>query len=80
YFTQKTWLRRALLFAASVPLAVFGNVMRILSICLVANYASKEFALGFYHDYSGYVVFAVAISLMVATGELISKIGEKAGG
>ncbi|MBP5285554.1 MAG: exosortase/archaeosortase family protein [Kiritimatiellae bacterium] len=75
YFAQKTWLGRALLFAASVPLAVFGNVMRILSICLVANYASKEFALGFYHDYSGHVVFAVAISLMVATGELISKIG-----
>ena len=79
YFTQKTWFKRALLFAASVPIAIFGNVMRILTICLVANYASRDFALGFYHDYSGYVVFAVAISLMVATGELISKTGGNGG-
>ena len=80
YFTQKTWLRRGILFSLSVPLAVLGNVMRILSICIVANYASGEFALGFYHDYSGYVVFIVAISLMVACGELITRLSGLFGG
>jgi len=73
YFTQPTWLRRGILFAASVPIAILGNISRILSIVLVANYASGDFATGFYHDYSGFVVFAVAILLMVVTGELISK-------
>ncbi len=77
YFTQPTWLRRAILFAASVPLAVLGNIMRIISICLVAKCASREFATGFYHDYSGYVVFAVAILMMVATGEGITRIAER---
>ncbi len=74
YFNQPTWLRRALLFATSVPLAILGNVARILSICLVANFASPDFATGFYHDYSGYVVFVVAILLMVAAGELITRV------
>ena len=74
YFNQPTWLRRAVLFACSVPLAVIGNVMRILSICVVAECADGEFAQGFYHDYSGYVVFIVAIALMVACGEAISKV------
>ena len=73
YFTQKTWIRRGVLFAMSVPLAVLGNVMRILTICLVANYASSDFATGFYHDYSGYVVFIVAIALMVACGEALNR-------
>ena len=77
YFTQPTWLRRGILFAASVPIAILGNVMRILSIVLVANFASSDFATGFYHDYSGFVVFAVAILLMVATGEGITKIFER---
>lgn len=77
YFNQPTWLRRGLLFAASVPLAILGNVARILTICLVANYASTDFATGFYHDYSGYVVFVVAIILMIAVGELISRISAK---
>ena len=74
YFNQPTWIRRGLLFATSVPLAVLGNVMRILSICLVGTYASGDFATGFYHDYSGYVVFAVAILLMIACGELITRL------
>ncbi len=76
YFTQPTWTRRAVLFAASVPIAILGNICRILSIVLVANFASSDFATGFYHDYSGFVVFAVAVLLMVSTGELIEKVFE----
>jgi len=79
YFNQPTWLRRGILFALSVPLAVLGNVMRILTISLVGMYASQAFATGFYHDYSGYVVFLVAIALMVACGELISRVAERIG-
>ena len=73
YFTQPTWFRRALLFALAVPIAVIGNVSRILSIVLVATTCSADFATGFYHDYSGCVVFLVAVFLMVATGGLITK-------
>jgi len=72
YFNQPTWFRRALLFACAIPLAVFGNVMRILTICLVGRFASAEFATGFYHDYSGFIVFIAAIALMVVCGEIIT--------
>ena len=77
WFSQPTWLRRGLLFACAAPLAVLGNVVRVLSICLVAAYANPDFALGFYHDYSGYVVFIVAIGAMVAVGEMISKVAAR---
>ena len=73
WYTQPTWWRRAALFACAIPLAVFGNVVRVLSICFVAAWASPDFALGFYHDYSGYVVFVVAIACMVACGEIITR-------
>ena len=77
YFTQPTWLRRGLLFALSIPIAVIGNVSRIVSIVAVAATCSSDFATGFYHDYSGYVVFLVAVFLMVAMGGLITKGAEK---
>ena len=77
YFTQPTWLRRGLLFALSIPIAILGNVSRIFSIVIVAATCSADFATGFYHDYSGYIVFLVAILLMVATGGLITKGAEK---
>ena len=79
YFTQPTWPRRGVLFALSVPIAVAGNIVRIFSIVAIAATCSADFATGFYHDYSGYVVFLVAIALMVACGELVAKGVEKCG-
>ena len=73
YFTQPTWFRRGLLFALAIPIAIAGNIVRVLSIVVVAATCSPDFATGFYHDYSGYVVFLVAVFLMVATGALITK-------
>jgi len=79
YFTQPTWFRRGLLFALSIPIAIVGNACRILSIVAIAATCSSDFATGFYHDYSGYVVFLVAILLMVATGGLIARGFERCG-
>ena len=79
YFTQPTWARRGLLFALSVPLAVLGNIMRIFSIVGIAATCSPDFATGFYHDYSGYIVFLVAVLLMVTCGGLITKGAERCG-
>lgn len=77
YFTQPTWPRRALLFALSIPLAILGNVLRVFTIVAVAASCSPGFATGFYHDYSGYVVFLSAIFLMVGCGGLITKGAER---
>ena len=73
YFNQPSWLRRGLLFACSIPLAIAGNVARIVSICIIASCTDPQFATGFYHDYSGYIVFIVAIGLMVVIGELLDR-------
>lgn len=75
YFYQSTWLRRGLLFVLSIPIAIFGNVVRIFTIVAVAATCSPDFATGFYHDYSGYVVFFAAILLMLLASRLISKGG-----
>ena len=74
YFTQPTWIRRGILFALAVPIAVCGNIVRIFSIVAVAASCSPTFATGFYHDYSGYVVFLVSIFFMVACGGLVTKV------
>ena len=75
YFTQKTLLQKWALFACAMPLAMIGNIFRIFSICLVASWFGQDVAMGFYHDYSGYVVFLVGVLLMVQAGALIEKSG-----
>lgn len=77
YFTQPTWLRRGILFALAVPLAMIGNIVRISSICIVAKVGSPKFALGAYHDLSGYLVFLVAVALLIACSDLLIRLSER---
>jgi exosortase len=72
YFTQKTFIKKWILFLASIPLAVFGNIMRIITIAVVSEAIGGSLALGLYHDYSGYILFTAAITMMVLIGGLLN--------
>jgi len=72
YFTQPTLIKKWLLFFFSIPLAVAGNIGRIISIALVSIVTGQRMGTGLYHDWSGYVLFTVAISLMVFVGTLLN--------
>ncbi len=71
YYTQNTFIKKWILFAMSIPVAVAGNVVRIVSIALVSVSLSQEFATRLYHDWAAYVVFSVAIALMVGLGWVV---------
>ncbi len=73
-FTQRTLIKQWLLFLAAVPMAVLGNIARILAIAIVAQGFGQDVAVGFYHDYSGYVVFIVAILSLAGFGRLLDRI------
>ncbi len=72
YLTQKTLLKKWILFLCAIPLAIIGNMARIATIGLVAQAFGDQLALTLYHDYSGYVVFGVAIGFMVAIGSALN--------
>ena len=74
WYTQKTLIQKWLLFFCSFPVAILCNVIRVFSICLVAVTFGQETAVGYYHDYSGYVVVLLAIVLIFKLGSVISKI------
>lgn len=85
YFSQPTWVRRAILFALAVPLAVLGNILRIMAICIGGKVANAEVAMGAVHDTMGFVVFALALGLLVAAGNVLDRLfrppaGEKSVG
>jgi exosortase len=72
YFTQDTLIKKWLLFMLSIPIAVAGNIGRIISIALVSIVSGQKLGTGLYHDWSGYVLFTVAISLMVGVAKLLN--------
>lgn len=72
YFTQKTLLKKWILFMASIPLAVIGNISRIVTIAVVSEAVGGRLALGLYHDYSGYILFTASITMMVLIGSFLN--------
>jgi len=52
-----SWWKRSLLFLSAVPLAVFGNALRVISIFVIAEYGNADWAVNTWHDWSGLLLF-----------------------
>jgi exosortase len=72
YVTMDRAWKKWILFISSIPLAVLGNVARITTVALVAQGFGSDWAMKIYHDYSGYIVFSLAIVSMVILGVVLS--------
>ena len=80
HFTLETWWKKWILFLCSVPLAIAGNLVRILTLTLGTMMFGAEFAIGknaltkpsWFHMGAGYMVFAVALGGMVGIGGLLN--------
>lgn len=71
YFTQKVLWKKWVLFLLSIPMAVAGNIARVITIGIVAHVFGQKRAMDFYHDYSGYIVFVVVILLLMGVGDVL---------
>ena len=65
YFAERNpWARVALAITA-IPIAVMANSLRIVGTGLVVQYGDAEKAAGFFHTFSGWLIFAVSLSLLL---------------
>jgi exosortase len=72
YITQHRQWKRWVLFLSAMPLAVLGNLARVVSIALVAEVYGQDLATKVYHDWSGFILFPVALTAMVVIGVLLN--------
>jgi exosortase len=64
YFLERTTKRRVLLALASIPIAVAANVVRIVGTGLCVQYWDPDKALGFFHEFSGWVIFVISLACL----------------
>jgi exosortase len=72
YVTMNGTWKKWVLFVSSIPLAVVGNLARITTVALVAQGFGQDLAMKVYHDYSGYIVFSLAILCMIGLGATLN--------
>jgi exosortase len=61
YFLEKQTWRRTVLAVSSLPIAVAANVTRIFGTGLCVQFWDPEKALGFFHEFSGWLMFVVSL-------------------
>lgn len=67
-------LRRTLLILATVPIAVATNISRVFITGLLARHVGAKAAEGFFHDFAGFAVFAVAMVLTLLVGWILCRL------
>lgn len=71
YFTEnRTWMRWALFFS-TVPIAIFANALRVTMTGVLAQ-KDPELAQGFMHSVEGWVIFIVALVLLLGAHKLFN--------
>jgi len=57
YVIRSSIIKKAVLVLSIIPLAVMGNILRVIVISLIGVYFGQEMAQGFLHYFSGVVIF-----------------------
>ena len=74
YLMERRIAVRVVLALASVPIAVAANSLRIVITGLLVQYRDPEKAEGFYHEFSGWLIFVVSLAMLYLLHRIICAI------
>jgi len=69
FFEKRLWMRVAL-FAATIPIAILANASRVTLTGVLTEY-KPELAEGFFHTASGWVIFLVALAILILLHQVL---------
>ncbi|MBA3640989.1 MAG: exosortase/archaeosortase family protein [Acidobacteria bacterium] len=72
YFTERRTGARVLIAVAAVPIAIIANAARVAGTGLAAEWVSPAAAEGFFHTFSGWLMFVVAFAGLLLVQRLVS--------
>ncbi|MDY6832599.1 MAG: EpsI family protein [Thermodesulfobacteriota bacterium] len=75
-FEKSTW-KRVVLVVSALPVAVLTNGLRIGITGILTDKYGEQVAQGFFHDFSGWAIFMVALVILVLIGRALKLFPEK---
>jgi exosortase len=77
YFLEHSTTRRVLLILSSIPIAITGNVLRLLGTGFCIRHWKPETAMGFFHEFSGWVTYIVSFACLFLFHRLLCLLAPK---
>jgi len=75
FMTLKSPGKRLILIISALPIALVTNMFRVIATGVLAQYYGAGAAEGFFHEFAGLAVFAVAMVLLLAESALLRGFG-----
>src|SRR5947209_4492425 len=72
--------RAIIIVASAVPIAILTNALRVSGTGILAQYYGTQIADGFFHSFSGWVIYIVAFLMLFGVGWLLDRIGGRGKG
>lgn len=66
--------RSSILVLSAIPIAIFTNALRVSGTGILAHYYGTQVADGFFHSFSGWVIYIVAFVMLFAVGVLLDRV------
>jgi exosortase len=73
YMRWRNLAQRLALIALSIPVALLLNIVRITITGIIAENWSVKYAMGFFHEFSGWVVFVLAFFILYLVSSLMQR-------
>jgi exosortase len=72
FFDKRMWMR-GVLFLATVPIAILANAGRVTITGIVSEKIDPSLASGFSHELEGFLVFLVAIGMLIGLHSILNR-------
>lgn len=76
FIDPRSWVRM-LIVASAIPVAILANGARVAGTGMAAQWIGPEAADGFFHEFSGWIVFLFAFAMILILQRVIAKIAPK---
>lgn len=73
YLQQMSNIKRAILFCSILPITIIANIFRLVALALITYYYGEAAGQGFFHDFSGFVLFIIAMICLVLVDSLLDR-------
>lgn len=71
YFMQSKLWKKITLLILTIPIAICANVFRITLLTAVSEIYGEKFAMGWFHNFSGFLLFIAALLGLMVAKEII---------
>jgi exosortase len=74
YIIKGNLTKKLILTSFIIPMALFGNLVRVITLCLITYYFGEEAGQGFFHNFSGIVIFIITLLGLIGVETILDRL------